>query len=408
MPKCKFKKWGWECPLQSLPGEDYCYWHKEEDGKNPDNAMLKELKDNDIKFVFLRKAELIERDLEKANLEGANLEGAYLGGANLQGANLRLANLEGANLTGVIADSGTILDGANLTYANLYLSYLDGTKTLRNARFEDKREINEIVADLLKKSKDFVLDVEKIKLDDPKVASKLFEKGLVRYVLTTDKIVFFNREKKVVRIPYKMGKIQRLFRKGDSKEGYEISELNDLIKKNGVEKYLYKGSREELYEASYEVYNNLYYFYIQNGRLEDALDMHYRRGEVRRKLLNERGGIDRFRSWIYDFFILKILTGYGVKISRPLIASALIISIFAFLFWLTKGIIKEVNGVAVTPDIWDYLYHSVITFTSLGYSNIQPNLAAGHIPQLLVAIESFLGVLMMALLIFVITYRVSR
>lgn len=136
--------------------------------------------------------------------------------------------------------------------------------------------------------------------------------------------------------------------------------------------------------------------------------MHYRRGEVRRKLLNERGGIDRFRSWIYDFFILKILTGYGVKISRPLIASALIISIFAFLFWLTKGIVKNVNGVAVIPDIWDYLYHSVITFTSLGYSNIQPNLAAGHIPQLLVAVESFLGVLMMALLIFVITYRVSR
>ncbi|MCU4139397.1 MAG: hypothetical protein MW690_001329 [Methanophagales archaeon] len=49
------------------------------------------------------------------------------------------------------ADSETRLDGANLTYANLYHSYLDETKTLRNAKFESEKEINEIVADFLKK-----------------------------------------------------------------------------------------------------------------------------------------------------------------------------------------------------------------------------------------------------------------
>ncbi|HEX59025.1 MAG TPA: hypothetical protein ENF26_02620 [Methanomicrobia archaeon] len=96
-----------------------------------------------------------------------------------------------------------------------------------------------------------------------------------------------------------------------------------MIEREGLEKYLYEGSVEELYEASYEVYNNLYYFYIQNGRLEDALRMHYRRCEVRRKLLREQGWINRLRSWIYDFLILKLLTGYGVKISRPLMASAI-------------------------------------------------------------------------------------
>ena len=136
--------------------------------------------------------------------------------------------------------------------------------------------------------------------------------------------------------------------------------------------------------------------------------MHYRRCEVRRKLLREQGWINCLRSWIYDFFILKLLTGYGVKILRPLIASAIIISIFAFLFWLTNGIVKNVNGEMVAPDFVDYIYHSIITFTSLGYSNIQPNLAVGHIPQVLAAAESILGALMMALLIFTITYRVSR
>ena len=510
MAKCKFKfRKGtreWECPLEALPGEEYCYWHREEEGKEPDDAKLRELKENKILGVFLRKAKLSEKelqnaflwranlqgaDLQSANLQGAvlsdaNLQGAVLShaelqgadlqsanlqgadlldaklqranlwGANLQGADLQLSNLqganllyanlqgadlyyaklqgadlryanlqgaslsyadlEGANLIGVRADAETRLDEANLTYANLYRSYLDETKTLRNAKFESEKEINEIVADFLKKDKELaVLEVWKIGRDNSKVASRLLEEGLVRYDCEVERIIFFDRKRRgVVRVPGNAeNKIfQRLRKRRNSEgEGVEISELNDLIEREGLEKYLYEGSREklkELYEASYEVYNRLYYFYIQNRRLEDALCMHYRRCEVIRKLLREQGWINCLRSWMYDFFILKLLTGYGVKISRPLIASAIIISIFAFLFWLTNGIVKNVNGEMVAPDFVDYIYHSIITFTSLGYSNIQPNLAVGHIPQVLAAAESILGALMMALLIFTITYRVSR
>jgi len=503
MAKCKFKirpgaRVLWECPLEALPGEEYCYWHREEEGKEPDDAKLRELKENRIFEVFLRKARLKEKelqnalsgaDLQRAVLSGADLQGAFFPGADLQGAalwnadlqranlsyaklqganligadlqganligadlqetdltaadlqeadltaaklqganligadlqetdltaadlqeadltaaklqgtNLSDADLEGANLFGVRVDSGTRLDEAKLTYANLYHSYLDETKTLRNARFESENEINEIVADFLKgRNKDLaVLDVKKIKGDNSEVKARLREEGLVRYVSVGEEIIFFDRKRqRVVRIP------------GNAKSKIvEISELNDLIEREGLEEYLYEGSVKKLYGASYEVYNNLYYFYIQNGRLEEALRMHYRRCEVRRKLLRERGWINCLRSWIYDFFILKLLTGYGVKISRPLMASAIIISIFAFLFWLTHGIVKNVNG-TVAPDFFDYAYHSVITFTSLGYSNIQPNLATGHVPQLLAAVESILGALMMALLIFTITYRVSR
>ena len=421
MAKCKFKirmEFGeWECPLEALPGEEYCYWHKKEEGKEPDDAKLRELKENEIFGVFLKKAKLSE----KADLASANLQGADLKWANLQRADLGGANLAGANLISVMADSGTRLDNANLTYANLYHSYLDETKTLRNAKFESEKEINEIVADFLKKgNKELaVLDVKKIERDNSEVVAMLLEEGLVRYVCRFEsrfviekRMVFFERKRRrVFKISgnAKSKIFQRLRKRRNSEEeGVEISELNDLIEREGLEKYLYEGSAEELYDASYEVYNNLYYFYIQNGRLEKALDMHYRRCEVRRKLLRKQGWINCLRSWIYDFFILKLLTGYGVKISRPLIASAIIISIFAFLFWLTNGIVKNVNGKMVAPDFVDYIYHSIITFTSLGYSNIQPNLAVGHIPQVLAAAESILGALMMALLIFTITYRVSR
>ena len=363
MAKCKFKLGAWECPLEALPGEEYCYWHKEEEGKEPDDVKLRELKENKILGVFLRKAKLSLKKLQNAfleyaklqganlsdaklqgavlweanlqgadlwhanfqgtNLWGANLQGADLSDANLQGADLSLANLEGANLFGVMADSGTRLDRANLTYANLYRSYLDETKTLRNAIMREK-EINEIVADFLKKrNKELaVLDVWKIEMDNSKVASRLLEEGLVRYV-SVEQIVFLDRKRqRVVKIPgnAKNKIFQRLRKRRNSEEEWnyvEISELNDLIERNGLEKYLYEGSREKLkklYEASYEVYNNLYYFYIQNGRLDEALQMHYRRCEVRRKLLREQGWINCLRSWIYDFFILKLLTGYGVKI----------------------------------------------------------------------------------------------
>ena len=114
------------------------------------------------------------------------------------------------------------------------------------------------------------------------------------------------------------------------------------------------------------------------------------------------------KSWIFNLFVLKLLTGYGTKLKNPFIASIITIFGFAAIFKHINGIVKNVNGEIVTPDIWDYLYHSIITFTSLGYSNIQPNLAEGHLPQLLVAIESGCGVLMIALVIFVITYQVSR
>ncbi|RLG36005.1 MAG: hypothetical protein DRN91_08865, partial [Candidatus Alkanophagales archaeon] len=96
MARCKFKMETWECPLEALPGEEYCYWHKEEDGKEPDDAKLGELKENKIWGVFLRKAKLSEKELQNAFLSFANLQGADLSFAELQGANLSDANLQEA------------------------------------------------------------------------------------------------------------------------------------------------------------------------------------------------------------------------------------------------------------------------------------------------------------------------
>ena len=523
MAKCSYKTRGldekWECPLDALLGEEYCYWHKEEDGKGPTEEQLKELNGRAIWGVYLQKAKLCGANLQGARLFGANLQkaelyrtnlqGARLSGANLQKAELLETNLQGARLSGANLQKawlyfanlqeawldrvnlqkaelhGTNLQGARLSEAelqgtklsevelqgadlysarfdpktdlfdsilvgaNLYRSYFDETKSFRNATVfqnSDGKEINEIVGDALgswfihihgdnnkyptkiisriayfvltkilnEKSnvplhpKPSVIDMETVEIKAPDVAAKLRGEGLIRYAgdengISLDRIIFFDWSSGcAIKNPENPRRHERSL--------VRVEELADLILKDGriQSDFLYKGSRASLYEASYEVYNNLYNFYTANGRLDQAAHVHYRRGEAHRKLLKEKGVLDWWRSLIFDFFVLNLMTGYGDKIRRPVRASIIFIVGFAALFQLSEGIVKNVNGELVEPDGWDYLYHSITTFTSLGYSNIQPNLAAGHLPQLLVAVESGLGVLMMALIIFVVTFKVSR
>lgn len=546
------------CRLDALPGEGYCYWHKKEDGKEPTEEQLEELRRDGILNAYLRGADLGEANLQGARLSGADLRGAWLLLANLwgteligadlrgadlssadlrkamlpaelfgspsrlqgaklsdaklqgaeltrsrlqgadlssshlQGATLLLANLQGADLHHARFDSKTVLDRSILVGANLFHSYFDEAKSFRNATvFQNggDKEINEIVGDalacwftrilendneylvkIISKIISFVLnknlnkklqillplkpavfDMDTIEKKAPDVAAKLHGNGLIRYVRYGKKIIFFDWSSGCV--------IQNPENPRQDRSLIRIKELTDLILKDGKiqPEFLYDGGRASLYEASYEIYNNLYNFYTANGRLDQAVHVHYRRGEAHRKLRRARGADNKhkqqvdiskgevhrklgwargkWKNWtrlkykmrsIFDLVILRTLTGYGDRILRPIRASVVIILGFALGFFLTDGIVKNVNVISingtsndtvktinitqVAPDWWDYIYHSITTFTSLGYSNIQPNLASEHWiwPQVLVAAESGLGILMMALIIFVVTYQVSR
>jgi len=540
MAGCKYKTRvlgeEWKCPLDALPREEYCYWHKEVDGKEPTGGQLEELREKEILNVYLKeaklaganlqgahllqtnlqKADLMRANLEESNLIGVNLKNAYLQmvnlkksnlievnlqksnlmsanlqeaklsftdienaylfdvklqksyligvnlqesnlmfanirktntleinlqeanlmNANLQETNLMRANLQGAYLHSARFDSKTNLDNSILIGANLYRSYFDEAKSFRNATVfqnEGDKEINEIVGDfidgwfvwileripkymvniitkVLKKKPNryphltpYVLDVGTIEKNTSGVAKNLQGKDLIRYAPEGHKIIFFDWQSGcAIKNP------ENGLRHKDNLN--RVEELTNLLLEDGriQSEFLYGGSRANLYEASYEVYNNLYNFYIANGRLDQAAHVHYRRGEAHRKLRWARGGFKNKARSIFDLLILRTLTGYGDWISRPIFVSGLIIGLFAFLFWHFDGIVKNVNGTQVAPNWVDYTYHSITTFTSLGYSNIQPNLAVGHLPQVLVAFESGLGVLMMAIIIFVVTYQVSR
>jgi uncharacterized protein YjbI with pentapeptide repeats len=95
------------------------------------NLRRANLKEADLRGIFL-----IGADLSYANLKEANLAGAYLNGANLKEANLKEAELDEAHLTGADLSgarlveanlSGADLEKANLEEADLRGAFLVGT-----------------------------------------------------------------------------------------------------------------------------------------------------------------------------------------------------------------------------------------------------------------------------------------
>ena len=480
MSRCHYttETGSWTCPLQALPHERYCYWHKKEDGKKVKKDKFQELakieqplynaylrkanlagieltKDNikttislisaDLREANVSKALLQDLTLKRSDLRGSNfgkskLKNVTLSNSDLSGANftesileevnlsqsslkstdfsnatfinvdLSYTNLTGANLFNVYVDKNTNFTSADLTLANLYHSYIDETKSLRNARIFDKvdKDINELVGDYLFHNNILVLDVKRIEEIGEvgkKISMRLHQKGLVRYIMDGRPIIFYDKKRrKVLAFPEenKENSRDRLYE--DDKLHEDISHLV----KEDYKSVIYSGKKKELYMAAYEVYNSLYSYYLSNGKLDEAFHVHYRRNEVKRKISYEEGGIHKIRAWLFDYLILKLLTGYGVKLERPFIAFGILIFIYSLLFKVTNSIVKISNGKIMYPTFWDYLYYSIATFTGIGSTNFQPAPNMERIFYILVSTESILGLLVLSLIIFVITYRVSK
>lgn len=133
----------------------------------------------------------------------------------------------------------------------------------------------------------------------------------------------------------------------------------------------------------------------------------------------------RRRAWrTRDYLSIVRLEGarwimrYGISPWRVVAASALVIVGAALLFPVTGGIQETGNGAPLTYRVGDptqatpswalrvlfrSLYFSVVTFATLGYGDIQP---LGGWARAIAALESLVGTLLMALLVFVLTWRI--
>jgi hypothetical protein len=99
--------------------------------------------------------------------------------------------------------------------------------------------------------------------------------------------------------------------------------------------------------------------------------------------------------WLIGQFVL----GYGEKPMRPLLWAAGTIFLFAVLYWLAGAVVPQ------AASVWDNLYFSVVTFTTLGYGDLRP---AQGLPRALAAIEALIGVTLMSLFLVTLARRFIR
>jgi len=101
-----------------------------------------------------------------------------------------------------------------------------------------------------------------------------------------------------------------------------------------------------------------------------------------------------------EFFLGRLLFGYGEKPLRPLGAGAIVIVLCATIFCLAHGM----HGVDNPSSFWNALYFSIVTFTTLGYGDITaiPNM------RWLAAAEAIAGAALMSLFIVALARKFSR
>jgi uncharacterized protein YjbI with pentapeptide repeats len=125
-------------------------------------------------------------------------------------------------------------------------------------------------------------------------------------------------------------------------------------------------------------------------------------------------GYGHFSNWMI-YSILEVISDYGEKIWPVLIYSSLLIIQSSLLLPLNGGIsnnsttisYQNINdgGIGLYEAFGQSLYFSTISFTTVGYGDYQP---AKGIPQLIAGLESLMGALLIALIIFTLGRKVYK
>ena len=103
-----------------------------------------------------------------------------------------------------------------------------------------------------------------------------------------------------------------------------------------------------------------------------------------------------------EFVIGRWVFGYGEKLWRPLITAAVVILVCACIFPLTG--IRRTQHVELA-NAWDYLYFSVVTFSTLGYGDMTPTSVASCV---VANIESLTGLVLVAAFAVCLAKRYAR
>jgi len=166
------------------------------------------------------------------------------------------------------------------------------------------------------------------------------------------------------------------------------------------------------------------YHQIRGLHQDNALPIEARQYELAEKDVRRRA------DWIGGRYVAALrgeasrwITGYGMSPWRVLVTAGVVVLLSAVLYPTTGGLVETVaNGGESESITWSVeepvenpaffvgtvlfrsLYFSVVTFTTLGYGDIRP---VGDVARTLAGVEAVLGQALLALLVFVLSRRIS-
>jgi len=321
------------------------------------------LEDASLASANLQGAYLGDANLQGANLWSANLQGAHLAFANLQGAYLALANLQGAFLTGANLQGACLarvnLQGAHLAFANLQDAYLADANLqgafLTGANLQDAC-------------------LGGANLQGADLAYSHLEGVDFFGAASLEGAYFYNA--------FLDGARMRREQLGGA-IGEEI-----------------EGRYDEAKEAYLGLKNN----FAEIGRYDDALWAYRKERQMERKVLWANRSYGR---WFVSL-VIDLASGYGLDPYRVLGSSGLIVALFAWAYWFVGGLgskEEEMPPRSRHPRDWlRCLNYSLAAFATMVYSSLEPRTSR---TQTLSSVEAILGILMLALLMFVIGNRIG-
>lgn len=156
---------------------------------------------------------------------------------------------------------------------------------------------------------------------------------------------------------------------------------------------------ETTHMAAEDAYRILKRWFIAHGRYNDASWASFKEKTMERIRLRKNKDL----AYI-PIALMGLLCGYGERPQRVILSSGFVMFSYACLFYLLKAVRSPIDP-DYTLSFWDYIYYSVVTFTTLGYGDIVPKMNLAF--RMLAVSEAFTGAFMMGLFIFTLARKYS-
>lgn len=142
-----------------------------------------------------------------------------------------------------------------------------------------------------------------------------------------------------------------------------------------------------------EAYRLLKQYFTAKGRYDDVSWASFKERQMERKYLFQNKKLSYLPS-----LLMALLCGYGEKPYRVIASSAVIIFLYSFLYFALSILRVPQDYPSIKFALWDYIYFSIVTFTTLGFGDLTPKMVP--LFQMLVGSEAFIGAFMMGLFVF--------